>query len=344
MYSLLRPLLFRLSGEGSHDLTLAALRAGAGRLWPGSVPDAPCEVMGLEFPNPVGLAAGLDKSGDCIDGLANLGFGFIEVGTVTPRPQEGNPRPRLFRIPGARALVNRMGFNNQGLDYLMRAVEHSHYQGVLGINVGKNYDTPLENALDDYMTCMEQVHTLASYVVVNLSSPNTPGLRQLQHGDMLRALLEPLRRRQTELDRDGGRKVPLVIKVSPDSTEEELGLMAGILREFEVDGVTVGNTTVTRPESVSGLAHAEEEGGLSGEPLKPLADRALEVRAEELEGRIPLIGLGGIMGAEDALDKRRLGASLVQVYTGLVYRGPGLVGEIARAWPRDGAAGQPEAG
>ncbi len=333
MYQLFRPLLFGLSGEASHDLTLAALRAGAGKLWPARVPDCPQEVMGIEFPNPVGLAAGLDKNGDCIDGLASLGFGFIEIGTVTPLPQPGNPRPRLFRLPRAQALINRMGFNNLGLDYLVRAVEHSRYQGVLGINIGKNRDTPVERALDDYMLCLEQVHALASYVVINLSSPNTPGLRTLQHGDALRDLLAPLRRRQTELDREGRRRVPLVVKISPDNSEAELAVMAQAFIDLGVDGVTVGNTTLERP-GVRGMAHADEEGGLSGAPLKPLADRALEVMARELDGRIPLIGLGGICGAEDALDKRRLGASLVQLYSGLVFRGPGLIGEVARAWPQ----------
>lgn len=332
MYSLLRPLLFSLPPERAHDLTLAALRHGMGKLWPEKVPPRPVTVMGLDFPNPVGLAAGLDKNGDCIDGLASLGFGFLEVGTVTPRPQPGNPPPRLFRLPAAGALINRMGFNNRGVAYLVRAVEQSRFQGVIGVNIGKNRDTPVDQAVDDYLYCMDRVHSVASYTVVNVSSPNTPGLRELQHGEALERLLEALRERQTRLDQRAGRRVPLVIKIAPDNDEAALSAMAAAFRAQGIDGVIVGNTTLSR-EGVDALPHGDEQGGLSGRPLKPLADRALARMSAALEGAIPLIGVGGIDSAAAAADKRACGADLVQVYTGLIYRGPGLVGEVASGWP-----------
>lgn len=332
MYPLLRPLLFSLPPEQSHDLTLAALRHGLGHLWPGRVPARPVRVMGLDFPNPVGLAAGLDKNGDCIDGLAALGFGFVEVGTVTPRPQSGNPAPRLFRLPPAAALINRMGFNNKGVDYLVRAVEASRFRGVIGVNIGKNRDTPVDRAVEDYLFCMDRVHRVASYTVVNISSPNTPGLRELQHGEALDRLLETLRERQALLDQRAGRRVPLVIKIAPDNDTAAFEAMAGSFRRHGIDGVIVGNTTLSR-QGVEGLAHADEQGGLSGRPLKPLADHALRQMAVALEGAIPLIGVGGVQAAGDAADKRAAGASLVQVYTGLIYRGPGLVRELVRHWP-----------
>ena len=331
LYHLARPLLFSLSEERAHDLTLAALRRGAGHLYPSRVPDKPVQVMGLTFPNPVGLAAGLDKNGDCIDGLASLGFGFIEVGTVTPKGQPGNPQPRLFRLPQAQALINRMGFNNLGLDYFMEAVRRRRFDGILGINIGKNVFTPVERAVDDYLLCLDRVHEQASYVVVNVSSPNTPGLRELQHGDALERLLEALRERQTQLDQRAGRRVPLVIKIAPDNDAEAMGNMAEAFVRHGIDGVTVGNTTITRP-GVEGLRHGDEQGGLSGAPLKPLADGALADMAAALAGRIPVIGVGGISRSGDALDKRTRGASLVQIYSGLIYQGPKLVRDIVRAW------------
>lgn len=332
LYSLTRPLLFALSGEASHDLTLAMLRRGAGRLYPTRVPARPVRVMGLDFPNPVGLAAGLDKNGDCIDGLAALGFGFLEVGTVTPRPQPGNAKPRLFRLPAARALINRMGFNNQGVDTLVENVRASRFEGVLGINIGKNKDTPVEQAVEDYLICQEKVHPLASYLVVNVSSPNTPGLRSLQHGDALDTLLGTLREAQTRLDQRHGKRVPLVIKIAPDNSDEELAAMAESFVRHGIDGVCVGNTTLER-RGVTHLRHGDEQGGLSGAPLKPIAHHALDTLARALDRRLPIVGVGGIMTAGDALEKRRLGADLIQVYSGLIYRGPGLVGEIARALP-----------
>jgi len=331
LYRLARPLLFSLSAEQAHDLTLDLLRRGAGRLLPGAPPAKPVAVMGLSFPNPVGLAAGLDKNGDCIDGLAELGFGFLEVGTVTPRPQPGNPKPRLFRLPEADAIINRMGFNNHGVDALVANVRASRYQGVLGINIGKNKDTPVERAVDDYLLCQEKVHALASYLVVNVSSPNTPGLRSLQHGEALDGLLGTLREAQTRLDQQNGKRVPLVIKIAPDNSEQELAAMAEAFVRHGIDGVCVGNTTLERP-GVERLTHGGEQGGLSGAPLKPIADRALETMARALDGRLPIIGVGGIQSDADALDKQRLGADLVQVYSGLIYRGPGLVREIVRGW------------
>ena len=331
LYRLARPLLFSLSAEQAHDLTLDLLRRGAGRAWPARVPARPVTVMGLSFPNPVGLAAGLDKNGDCIDGLAELGFGFLEVGTVTPRPQPGNPKPRLFRLPEANAIINRMGFNNHGVDALVANVRASRYQGVLGINIGKNKDTPVENAVDDYLLCQEKVHALASYLVVNVSSPNTPGLRSLQHGEALDALLGTLREAQTRLDQQNGKRVPLVIKIAPDNREDELAAMAEAFVRHGIDGVCVGNTTLERP-GVERLRHGGEAGGLSGAPLRPIADRALDTMRRALDGRLPIIGVGGIQSGDDAREKRRLGAELVQIYSGLIYRGPGLVREIVRAW------------
>ena len=332
LYRLARPLLFSLSAEQAHDLTLDLLRRGAGRAWPARVPARPVTVMGLSFPNPVGLAAGLDKNGDCIDGLAELGFGFLEVGTVTPRPQPGNPKPRLFRLPEADAIINRMGFNNHGVDALVANVRASRYQGVLGINIGKNKDTPVENAVDDYLHCQQKVHALASYLVVNVSSPNTPGLRSLQHGEALDALLGTLREAQTRLDQQNGKRVPLVIKIAPDNSEDELAAMAEAFVRHGIDGVCVGNTTLERP-GVERLRHGGETGGLSGAPLRPIADRALATMVRALDGRLPIIGVGGIQSGDDAREKRRLGAELVQVYSGLIYRGPGLVREVVRAWP-----------
>ncbi|MCC1497182.1 quinone-dependent dihydroorotate dehydrogenase [Alcanivorax sp. 1008] len=331
LYEIARPFLFSLSAEHSHDLTLALLRRGAGHLWPACVPAKPVTVMGIEFPNPVGLAAGLDKNGDCIRGLAALGFGFLEVGTVTPRAQPGNSKPRLFRLPPAKALINRMGFNNHGVDYLLRSVENSAFQGVLGINIGKNFDTPVERAVDDYLYCLERVHQAASYVVVNVSSPNTPGLRTLQHGDALEGLLSTLREAQTRLDQRAGRRVPLLIKIAPDNEAEAMAAMGDAFIRHHMDGVIVGNTTLSRV-GVEGLANGNEAGGLSGAPLKSLADQALTAMVSTLDGKLPVIGVGGILSGQDAADKQRLGASLVQVYSGLIYRGPGLVAEAVKAW------------
>src|SRR5690625_840571 len=331
LYRLARPALFALPEETVHHLTLSALRRGAGCLYPQGTIEKPVQLMGLTFKNPVGMAAGLDKNGDCIDGLASLGFGFIEVGTVTPRAQAGNPKPRWFRLPQANAIINRMGFNNYGLDYFMQAVRRRRYDGVLGINIGKNATTPMENAVDDYLLCLDQVHSEASYVVVNVSSPNTEGLRTLQHGDALARLLSTLRERQTALDQQSGRTVPLVIKIAPDNDAEAFQAMAEAFIEHGIDGVIVSNTTLDR-NGVEHLPHGHEKGGLSGAPVKQKAHEALKAMAEALEGKVPLIGVGGIMSAEDALEKKALGAELVQIYTGLIYQGPKLINAIAKAW------------
>lgn len=331
LYSLLRSLLFTLPAETAHDLTLACLRSGAGKLYPCSRPAKPVTLWDLEFRNPVGLAAGLDKNGDCIDGLAALGFGFIEVGTVTPRPQAGNPSPRLFRLPEAQALINRMGFNNKGVDYLVRAVGKRRYDGVLGINIGKNKDTPEEQAAEDYRYCLERVHAEADYVVMNVSSPNTPGLRKLQHGEQLKQLLEVSRATQTRLDQRAGRRVPLVVKVAPDNDAEAFAAMADAFVQAGVDGVIVSNTTLSR-EGVAQLRHGNEAGGLSGAPVKSLADAALAQMSAALGGRLPIIGVGGIGSGEDAAHKQALGASLVQIYSGFIYQGPQLVQAAVAAW------------
>jgi len=333
-YAPLRTLLFTLPGEPAHDLSLRSLdllhRCRLSALLSAEVPERPVEAMGLRFPNPVGLAAGLDKDGEHIDALAALGFGFIEIGTVTPRPQPGNPRPRLFRLPRARALINRMGFNNRGVDYLCERVRQCSYRGVLGINIGKNKDTPAERAADDYLHCLDAVYPLASYVTVNLSSPNTPGLRDLQFGEPLEALLGALKARQARLAERHGRYVPLAIKIAPDMATEDLQGVADTARRHRMDGLIATNTTISR-EGVEGLRHAEEAGGLSGAPLTRRANAVMRALADRLQGEMPLIGVGGIMCAEDAAERIRAGASLVQIYTGFIYRGPALVGESAAA-------------
>ena len=334
MYRLMRSMLFRLDAEAAHDLSLQWLARKpiaqlAGRM-AGALPPAPTRVMGLDFPNPVGLAAGLDKNGDCVDGLSRLGFGFLEVGTVTPRPQSGNPRPRMFRLPQAQALINRMGFNNLGVDHLLAALTRSDYPGVLGINIGKNRDTPVGQALDDYQTCLRKVYGHASYVAVNVSSPNTPGLRSLQHGEALERLLGGLKSTQDELAQTHGRYVPLAVKVAPDLTPQELPPLVEAIQRHDIDGVIATNTTNDRT-GVAGLDHAGETGGLSGHPLTNKSTEIIRVLHQQLGPSTPIIGVGGILRAEDALDKLAAGASLVQIYTGLIYRGPALVGETVRA-------------
>lgn len=332
LYDLLRPLLFRLDPETAHDLSLTGLQtlSRLGPLNPFGRPAAvgPKTVMGLNFPNPVGLAAGLDKNGDYIDGLAALGFGFIEIGTVTPRPQPGNPKPRLFRLPEAEALINRMGFNNKGVDYLVERVRKARYRGILGINIGKNRDTPLERALDDYLIGLRKVYPYASYVTVNISSPNTPGLRDLQAGENLEHLLSGLRDERENLARVHGRRVPLVIKIAPDLEPERIKQAADALVKYGIDAVIATNTTASR-EGVEGLAHGEETGGLSGRPLFAKSTDVVTGLSQALRGAVPIIACGGIAGAEDARRKFEAGADLIQVYTGFIYRGPDLIREIA---------------
>lgn len=338
-YNALRPLLFSLPPEIAHRITLSALdvaaNAGLARFAVPPVPvSKPVRVMGLDFPSRVGLAAGLDKNAAHIDGLATLGFGFIEVGTVTPRLQPGNPQPRLFRLPAAEAVINRMGFNNAGVDTLLANIARTRWHGVLGINIGKNFDTPIEQAATDYLTCLRKVYPVASYVAVNISSPNTQGLRSLQQGDEFGALLGVLKAEQAALASIHGRYVPLAVKLAPDLIEAELLRIAAQLVEHGIDGVIATNTTTSR-EGVENLPHAFEAGGLSGRPIATRSTHVVATLAAALGGRIPVIGVGGILSAADARAKIAAGASLVQVYTGLIYRGPALVGEIAREFARE---------
>ena len=332
LYALARPLLFALDPETAHALTLeladAPLRLGLLRV--ARVPGAPVRAMGLIFPNPVGLAAGLDKNAAHVDALARLGFGFLEVGTVTPRPQPGNPRPRLFRLPAAQALINRMGFNNVGLDVFLENLARASWRGVLGINIGKNFDTPLDKAGDDYATCLERVYARASYVTINVSSPNTQGLRALQGKDELGALLARLAALRQRLADRHGRHVPLALKVAPELEPAQVQAIADAVRRHGIDAVIATNTSVAR-EGVEGLAHANEAGGLSGAPIRARATATLAALAAALKGESALIGVGGILRGEHAVEKLAAGATLVQLYTGLIYRGPDLVSECISA-------------
>jgi len=334
MYDLLRSLMFKLPAETSHDLALDMIGA-AGRLRLADklvrpVPAQPVEVMGLTFDNPVGLAAGLDKNAIAVDGLAAMGFGFVEVGTVTPRPQPGNPKPRLFRLAEHEAIINRFGFNNLGVDAMLDRLAATRYRGVLGVNIGKNAVTPVENAVDDYLYCMRKVYSCASYITVNLSSPNTPGLRTLQYGDALKQLLAQIKTCQLELSDQQGRYVPIAIKIAPDMTPEEVQLVAGTLLEQGMDAVIATNTTLDRT-AVADSPFADESGGLSGAPLTDVSTEVVRLVAGELKGRMPIIGVGGIFSGADAADKMAAGASLVQLYSGFIYRGPVLVRECAEA-------------
>lgn len=334
MYPLIRPLLFTLDAETAHHLTLESLQlvrsTGLLRATSASDTASPCRVMGIEFPNPVGLAAGLDKNGEYIDALAALGFGFIEVGTVTPRPQPGNPRPRLFRLPAAQAVINRMGFNNHGVDALITNVERARFRGVLGINIGKNFDTPIERAADDYLACLRKVYTHASYVTVNISSPNTKNLRQLQESDELGLLLGALKDERARLADQHSRRVPLALKIAPDLDATQISAIADLLVEHGIDAVIATNTTLAK-DAVAHLAHGTEAGGLSGTPLTAQAQAVTTQLAAKLSGAVPVIGVGGIMRGADAAARIAAGASLVQLYTGLVYAGPALIADCRRA-------------
>ncbi|MDD5322857.1 MAG: quinone-dependent dihydroorotate dehydrogenase [Methylococcales bacterium] len=334
LYPLLRPLLFSLAPETAHEVTLKLLKAAhvsaLGKLIYPAIKDKPVRVMGLSFKNPVGLAAGMDKNGDYIDALAALGFGFVEIGTVTPRPQPGNPKPRLFRLPEHQAIINRMGFNNLGLDHLLHEVKQSNYMGVLGINIGKNFDTPIENAADDYLTGLRKAYTSASYITINISSPNTKNLRQLQQGDEIKSLIAALKEEQLKLQQEHGKYVPLAIKIAPDLTADEITHIARLLLEFEIDGVIATNTTIAR-DMIAGHPLADEAGGLSGAPVKEKATAVVRSLAAELQGKIPIIAAGGILNAADAQEKLTAGASLVQIYSGLIYRGPQLIEDIVKS-------------
>ncbi|MDR7016232.1 quinone-dependent dihydroorotate dehydrogenase [Acinetobacter sp. 3657] len=331
LYSLARPLLFTLAPERAHELTLSMLgKAQKFGLMHQKVPAKPVTCMGIEFPNPVGLAAGLDKNGAHIDALAALGFGFIEIGTITPRPQEGNPQPRLFRIPQAKAIINRMGFNNDGVDQLIENVKAANFKGVLGINIGKNADTPVEDAVSDYLICLEKVYNYASYITVNISSPNTKNLRSLQSGDALTELLKTLKDRQLELSQQYNHYVPLVLKVAPDLTPEDIDFIAAQLLKFKIDGLIVTNTTLGR-EGVENLPYGDESGGLSGAPVFEKSTECLRQFSTVLKGQIPLIGVGGILSGDQAVAKQQAGASLIQIYSGLIYTGPVLVKDCVNA-------------
>jgi len=330
-YCLLKPFVLALDPETAHELSIAALRA-AGALLPVGrpLPDTPIDVMGLRFPNRIGLAAGLDKNGEAIDGLATWGFGHIEVGTVTPRAQPGNPKPRLFRLPEAEGIINRMGFNNRGIDALIDNVKAAKYRGILGINIGKNADTPLERAVEDYLIGLEKAYPVASYVTVNVSSPNTQNLRQLQGAAELDALLGALKEKQARLAERYGRYAPLVLKIAPDLDDAQILHIADALRRHRIDGVIATNTTLDRSR-VKGLPHAEESGGLSGAPLFELSTEVVYKLAKALAGEVPIIAAGGVVDGAKAKAKLDAGAQLVQIYSGLVYRGPELVKECVAA-------------
>ena len=334
IYSIAKPLLFQLDAEKAHDLTLKSLRfaekAGFLSLYPSAPKCQPRKVMGIDFPNPVGLAAGLDKNGVVIDGMAALGFGFIEIGTVTPRPQPGNPKPRLFRVKEAQGIINRFGFNNLGVDELIRNVQAAKYRGVLGINIGKNFDTPNERAVDDYLISLRKVYPYATYIVVNISSPNTKNLRQLQEKEALDILLSTLKAEQRILADQHGKYVPIALKIAPDLDAPQIIEIADLLKKHVFDGVIATNTTLDR-EAVKGMLHAEETGGLSGAPVRQKSTQVIQQLSQQLAGELPIIGVGGILSGADAEEKIAAGASLVQLYSGLIYRGPQLIYEVCRS-------------
>ena len=342
-YKLLRPLLFLLPPETAHNVTLKSLnllsRLSAGRLLAKQSNTNTIEVMGIRFPNRVGLAAGLDKNGDHLVALSQLGFGFVEVGTVTPRPQQGNPQPRLFRLPQARGIINRMGFNNLGIDHLLEQVKKAReagHQGIIGINIGKNFDTAVDNAVDDYLICLRKAYPFADYITLNISSPNTPGLRDLQYGEELNNLLSALKQEQIRLNEQYQYYVPITVKVAPDLSVDEVHFIAHALLDNAVDGLIATNTTLAR-EAVNGLQHANEAGGLSGEPVRDASTEIIRQFSDILAGEIPIIGVGGIASAEDAMDKIKAGATLVQLYSGLIYQGADFISDCVHALDHDNA-------
>lgn len=332
-YALIKPLLFQFEAETAHDLTLKSLKyaekSGLLKLYPAAPICQPRQVMRITFPNAIGLAAGLDKNGAVIDGMAALGFGFLEIGTVTPRPQPGNPKPRLFRVKEAEGIINRFGFNNLGVDHLIENVKAASYKGVLGINIGKNFDTPNEKAVDDYLTCMRKVYAYASYITVNISSPNTKNLRALQEKDALSELLASLKQEQLKLAEHHGRYVPLALKIAPDLTQEQVNEIADLLMAHKMDAVIATNTTLAR-DKVQGMPHANETGGLSGAPVREKSTLVIQQLSQRLQGALPIIGVGGILSGADAVEKIAAGASLVQVYSGLIYKGPRLVHDVCK--------------
>lgn len=334
MYGVLRNLLFQLPPEQAHNIALNGLdvahRLGILSAFSPKIDSFPVNVMGLDFPNPVGLAAGLDKNADHLDALGSLGFGFIEVGTVTPLAQPGNPKPRMFRLPEHQAIINRMGFNNEGLEHLLARVDKRKYRGVLGINVGKNKDTPNDQSESDYRKGISAVYSRADYITVNVSSPNTPGLRDLQFGDSLKGLLGAIKDEQRACEKQHGRYVPVAVKIAPDMDDEGIRFVANALRDTGIDGVIATNTTVSRV-AVAGHRHAEEAGGLSGAPVREASLRVIRGLYAELGDSLPIIGVGGITDGESAAEKIRAGARLVQIYTGFIYRGPALIRESVEA-------------
>ncbi|AEF55112.1 quinone-dependent dihydroorotate dehydrogenase [Marinomonas posidonica] len=330
MYQFARSLLFKLDPEVSHELSLdllaASSRLGLNKFFASLPSTKPVDVMGLRFPNAVGLAAGLDKNADAFEALGACGFGFVEVGTVTPKGQAGNPKPRLFRLPEHDAIINRMGFNNKGVDHLVSRIQKHRYPGMLGVNIGKNLSTSVDDAAADYLACLEAVIPYADYITANISSPNTPGLRSLQFGESLAELISPLVEARDRYQDENGKRVPLAVKIAPDMSDDEIKLVADTLVEQQVDGIIATNTTLSR-DAVSGHRFAEEAGGLSGAPVRDASTHVVRVLAEHLKDTLPIIGVGGISSGADAVEKLQAGARLVQMYSGFIYRGPELVKE-----------------
>jgi dihydroorotate dehydrogenase len=333
MYPLFKAMAFRMDPEKVHERSLAVLqktsRPGKPHFMAGSVPDKPVELMGLRFANPLGLAAGMDKDGVCIDGFASLGFGFLELGTVTPLPQAGNPKPRLFRLPEHEGIINRMGFNNGGVTVLLANLSKAQYRGIVGINIGKNFNTPIERAGADYVLGLRAVYQRADYIAVNISSPNTSNLRELQKGDAFTGLLKSLSDTRESLQKTTGKRTPMAVKIAPDLDEAQLDFIAQSLLDSGMDAVIATNTTLDR-SNVQGHRHANEMGGLSGSPVRKRSTEVIQGLSKRLNGKMPIIGVGGIFSADDAKEKMDAGASLLQIYSGLIYRGPGLIGEIVR--------------
>ncbi|CAH0992739.1 Dihydroorotate dehydrogenase (quinone) [Sinobacterium norvegicum] len=334
MYSLFRSILFQMQPETSHNVSMKLMtlanKVGALRLVATPIKPQPLTVMGVEFPNPVGLAAGLDKNGDYIEAMGALGFGFVELGTVTPLAQPGNPQPRLFRLPEHQAIINRMGFNNKGVDHLVEQVKNTAFKGVIGINIGKNKDTPNDNALDDYLICMRKVYQHADYIVVNLSSPNTPGLRDLQFGEPLEQLLAGLKTEQKSLAEQHGKYVPVAVKIAPDMSEDDIVQVAGAIKASGIDGIVATNTTIDKTAVASSPLHTEA-GGLSGAPVTDKSTAVIAKVREVVGDEMPIIGVGGILNSQHAVDKIHAGANLVQVYSGFIYKGPDLIRDSVAA-------------
>ena len=333
-YQLIRSLLFKFDAEFSHDLALKALslsnKIGLLHLLEAPSPSKLRTVMGITFQNPVGLAAGFDKNGSHIDALGKLGFGFVEIGTITPRPQLGNPKPRLFRLPEAQGIINRFGFNNVGVDAAVENIRLSNYKGVLGVNIGKNFDTPIEKAVDDYLLCMKKVYQYSNYIAINISSPNTKNLRDLQETKALNSLLADLKKEQARLADYYGRYIPIALKISPDLTSKHLDAISKTMIKHKIDGVIATNTTISR-DSLGDIPHRNESGGMSGKPLLRLSNSIIHELYERLQGEIPIIGVGGISSGEDALEKIKAGAELIQMYSGLIYQGRKLILDDCRS-------------